>query len=76
MVVGAGSAGEKILRETLNTKYLHKTIVCFIDDDPHKIGRRIHGVPIVGDRNTILDRVSNIKLMKYILLYLQLIKKK
>lgn len=62
MVVGAGSAGEKILRETLNTKNLHKTIVCFIDDDPHKIGRRIHGVPIVGDRNTILDHVSKYKI--------------
>lgn len=62
MVVGAGAAGEKILRETLNTKGLHKTIVCFIDDDPHKIGRRIHGIPIVGNRESIKNSVSKYKI--------------
>lgn len=62
MVVGAGAAGEKILRETLNTKGLHKTIVCFIDDDPHKIGRRIHGIPIVGNRGSIKNSVSKYKI--------------
>ena len=50
MIVGAGSAGEKILRETLVSTKLHKKVVCFIDDDATKHNRRIHNVPIVGKK--------------------------
>ena len=62
MIVGAGAAGDKILREILNTKNLNKQIVCFIDDDPTKIGRSIHGVPIVGNRDNIIKNVSKYKI--------------
>ena len=31
MIIGAGSAGEKILRETLVTPKINKEVVCFID---------------------------------------------
>ena len=36
MIVGAGSAGEKILRETLVSTKLHKKSCLFIDDDANK----------------------------------------
>lgn len=55
MIIGAGSAGEKILRETLVTPKINKEVVCFIDDDLSKKGRRIHNVPVVGGRNEILQ---------------------
>ena len=54
MVIGAGSAGEKILRETLVSKSLNKDIVCFIDDDPNKLGRTIHGIPVVGNSLSLI----------------------
>ena len=60
MIVGAGSAGEKILRETLVTPKINKEVVCFIDDDLSKKGRRIHNVPVVGGRNEILQQAENI----------------
>lgn len=36
LIYGAGSAGEKILREIHTTAGLHKEVVCFIDDDSNK----------------------------------------
>ena len=58
MIIGAGSAGEKILRETLITPKINKEVVCFIDDDSSKRNRRIHNVPVVGDRNSILSQAE------------------
>ena len=58
MIIGAGSAGEKILRETLVTPKINKEVVCFIDDDLSKKGRRIHNVPVVGGRNEILQQAE------------------
>lgn len=62
MVIGAGSAGEKILRETLVSKSLNKDIVCFIDDDPNKLGRTIHGIPVVGNSYSIVENVQKYKI--------------
>ena len=58
MVIGAGSAGEKILRETLVSTYLNTDIVCFIDDNIGKLGGSIHNVPIVGTREDIVENVK------------------
>ena len=62
MVIGAGLAGEKILRESLVSKKVSKDIVCFIDDDMNKVGRRIHGIPVVGTRNDIVSNVEKYKI--------------
>ncbi len=54
MIVGAGSAGDTLIREM---KRSHDSIlvpVCVIDDDENKIGQHIEGVKIVGDTSTIL----------------------
>ncbi len=57
MLVGAGEAGNTLLREMSNSKYLHDKICCVIDDDPAKYGRFIHGVKVVGNRYTIKQNV-------------------
>lgn len=47
-IVGAGSAGVSLLEgieRRVDSNYLP---VCFFDDDPIKIGKRIHGLSIVG----------------------------
>lgn len=49
LIIGAGAAGEKILREILDNYTLHYDVVGFIDDDLTKQGRSIHGVPVLGN---------------------------
>ncbi|MCK8602279.1 polysaccharide biosynthesis protein [Desulfoferrobacter suflitae] len=53
VLVGAGSAGEKILREIEENPQLQYFPVAFLDDDPGKIGRTLHGVPILGSVETL-----------------------
>jgi FlaA1/EpsC-like NDP-sugar epimerase len=48
LIVGAGSAGEKTLREINENDHLPYSVVGFIDDDRKKQGRSIHGIPILG----------------------------
>jgi FlaA1/EpsC-like NDP-sugar epimerase len=47
-IVGAGDAGEMLLREMDRSLTLNYEVVGFIDDDPRKLGRRIHGIEVVG----------------------------
>ena len=54
MLIGAGSAGQMILRDTLQAKELSDKIVCIIDDNPNKWNRYMEGVPVVGGRDDIL----------------------
>ncbi|PYO94575.1 MAG: hypothetical protein DMD62_04855 [Gemmatimonadetes bacterium] len=52
-IYGAGDAGELAVRELLNNAALGVTPFCFLDDDPHKRGERIHGVPVLGGREQL-----------------------
>lgn len=53
LIYGAGDGGELMLRELLNNKNLQRTPVGFIDDDPGKYRRRIHGFPVLGDFSSL-----------------------
>lgn len=48
LIIGAGGAGEKILREIFDNYHLHYDVIGFIDDDSQKLGRTIHGIPVIG----------------------------
>lgn len=58
MVIGAGAAGNIIIREINTSKHLNKQVVCVIDDNKQKIGNYIHGIRIVGNRHDIPDMVK------------------
>ena len=62
MIVGAGEAGEKIYREIYTSQNIYKEVVCFIDDDKTKIGRRIHDVLIYGGRHAIQEACDKYKI--------------
>jgi FlaA1/EpsC-like NDP-sugar epimerase len=55
ILVGAGSAGQMILRDIKSAKETNEVVCCFIDDNPNKWGRLIDGVPVYGDRNRIVE---------------------
>lgn len=48
LVYGAGDGGELLARELLNNPAHGYRPVAFLDDDASKVGRRIHGIPIVA----------------------------
>jgi FlaA1/EpsC-like NDP-sugar epimerase len=48
LVVGAGSAGSMMLKDLLNSPSLGLFPVGIVDDDPRKISRRLHGIPVLG----------------------------
>lgn len=64
MIVGAGQAGQIILREMNKSKELNNRVCCMIDDNPNKWGRYIEGVPIVGGREKILDAAKEYNIEK------------
>ena len=64
MLIGAGSAGQIILRDILHTDEINETVCCIIDDDPNKWGRFIEGVKIVGGRDDILVNVEKYQIEK------------
>lgn len=55
LIVGAGEAAEMLIQSMYRDKYSNYKIIGLIDDDPEKYKRRIHGVPVLGDRNQILS---------------------
>jgi FlaA1/EpsC-like NDP-sugar epimerase len=53
IIIGAGDCAEKISREIHDNPNLGYRIVGYIDDDPVKVNRHIHGIPVLGNRNEI-----------------------
>lgn len=58
MIIGAGSAGQIIIKELKNSKESTARPMCVIDDNSNKWGRLIEGIPIVGGRESILEAVK------------------
>jgi len=58
LIIGAGDAGEKILRELRDNPRLKYHVVGFVDDDRKKHGMHIHGVPVLGDIKQIPQLVK------------------
>ena len=57
LVVGAGSAGAKIIKEMQKNKELGYYPVCIIDDNKYKQGKFINNIPVVGGRDDIIKIV-------------------
>ena len=67
MIIGAGSAGQMLLRDMFEAKEISARPVCLIDDDPNTWSREIEGVPVVGGRDNILASVEKYKIDKIFL---------
>ena len=53
MIVGAGAAGQVLIKELHNSPKVRSRVCCAIDDNPYKKGKLLEGVPIVGNRYDI-----------------------
>ena len=64
MVIGAGNAGQELIRDINRAKEIDDKVCCVIDDDTNKWGRFIEGVPIVGGRDDIFASVQKYQIKK------------
>lgn len=54
IIIGAGNCGEQIFREIRNNPGVRYNVAGFLDDNPAKIGKKIHGV-------TVLNSIENLE---------------
>lgn len=64
VIIGAGSAGNQLAKEILNTTDFNLTIVGFLDDDRAKIGRSILGIRTLGDVSVLPDIIHKFAIKK------------
>ncbi len=55
MIIGAGEAGNTIIKEIITSNYSTMSIKCIIDDDVNKWGKYIQGIRVVGGRDRIVE---------------------
>lgn len=58
IIIGAGDSGELLLRELRKPGQTEFNPVGFVDDDPEKMGVKIHGVPVIGNRETLEELIE------------------
>ena len=61
LILGAGDFGEKIYREIRDNASLRYKVVGFLDDDRSKVGRLLHGVPVLGTLEEMKNVVQKMK---------------
>ena len=62
LIIGAGNAGEQIVRDMRRTKDSPYLPVAFVDDDPAKKKVFIHGIKVVGNREDIPKIVTDLEI--------------
>lgn len=64
LLVGAGEAGQMLIRDLKNENKAKDEIVCIIDDNENKWGREVDGIKVYGGRNSIIEVVKNFNIDK------------
>ena len=61
LLIGAGDAAERVLREMQDNSAISYKAVGLVDDNPAKIGMKLHGVPVVGLIDDLKEHASRTK---------------
>lgn len=67
LIVGAGQAGETVLREIKRNLNLPINVVGMVDDDVSKRGQIIHGCPVLGNCDQMTEIVRNSRIDEIII---------
>jgi len=67
LLVGAGDAAAIVLKDIIRNSQLGLEPVAIVDDDPRKIGRSLHGVPVLGPRSSIPPLVAKLHVSQVLL---------
>lgn len=60
LIVGAGNAGELVVREIIRQRDSEYIPVGFLDDDKAKIGRQLHGIKVFGGTDEIKKYIDKL----------------
>ena len=58
VILGAGAAGEQLVRDLRRHYSNQYNIIAFLDDDEKKIGRQIHGIPVSASCDVVAETVT------------------
>ena len=58
LLIGAGAAAEKVIREINDNNNVPYEVVGLVDDDREKHGLKIHGIPVVGGLDTLQECIA------------------
>jgi len=67
LVVGAGDAGTMVVREMRRNPQLLMSPIAFLDDDRSKLGKRVHGVPVVGRTASLARAIGDHQITEVII---------
>lgn len=67
LIVGAGSAGEQLVKEMQTSTLSMNLPVAFVDDDPDKRNMIIHGVKVEGGRDMIPEIIEDFNIDEIII---------
>ena len=65
-IVGAGAAGVQLLDELQSNPDSRYKVECFFDDDPIKVGKRIHGIEVKGTISQVKTRLEAMDIQEII----------
>lgn len=66
MLIGAGDAGNVILKELQQNRESEGRVCCIIDDNPVKKGKKLFGIRIIGGRECIAPAVKEYRVSKIV----------
>ena len=61
LIVGAGDAGQLVIREMLKSRALGYTPTALVDDDPRKKNMRLHGIRVLGTTDDLPSLLADQK---------------
>ena len=65
LIIGAGDAAEKVVREIKDNRELPYSVIGFLDDNPAKVGNSIHGIPVLASIAETMKLSSKPALKKF-----------
>ncbi len=67
LIVGAGEAGDQLLREIRKSRAANFNVIGFVDDDPQKLGMRLNGIQVLGDSRSLSRLAKDLEIEKVII---------
>ncbi len=66
-IVGTGDVGQGLAKDLLQRRGCGLTPIFFIDDDPERIGRMIHGLPVYGPLDKLVKLAARVRVNELVI---------